>query len=495
MIRLPPASVRTRLAIGYVLSILAMVAVCTAAVAALLRYQALSSLDATLASDLAGFVDRYVLDPDAPVAGVAGATIAYAEAGQSDIDVWPVASASGAIEPGRRLRARGSGLPAEPPRVHGREGEAFDVVTPQGSYRALQATVPATATRSSLLLQASLSLAPIESLNADLFRYAGLVMLSLTVVATASGMFIAGAALAPINRIIDATRAIRPGALAARLPVEAPADEIAELSQVINGLLAQTQDALQRQARFATEAAHELRTPLTAQRNVGELALRGRSTAPEMREALSTMLEEGEHMQKLVESLLIVARADGGLLADRATRIDAGALADRCARSMLPLAEQRRQTLEVDIGESACVIADATLLRQSLLNLLDNAIWHSPEGAQINVRLEVAEGRALIQVIDNGPGFASFERDQIIRKHSRRRSDVAARGRGLGMGLAIVQALVRSQGGLMRVDSKLGLGTLVELSFEVAAPAPSSPGGANPVTAAGLAFADTQPPG
>lgn len=471
--RLPPTSVRLRLVAWYVATLVVLVAGYTAVLLTVVRREAIQDMDTALRTELAVFVDRHELgqgtpgltDGSASSAASGAASFELSEAGQPTVDAWRVDPRLQVLVDGRRLRGTGVTAAHLPAFAEQREGQPFEIVEASGTWRAMRA-VATQAGRDAVLFQVSLPLAPVDALSADLRRYAGWSMLGLLVLACGGGVLIAGEALAPINGIIRGTRAIRPGQLGARLPVGGPADEVAELSGVINDLLDRLQTALRKEAQFATEAAHELRTPLTAQRAVGELALRGQASTAELREAVSSMLEEGEHMQKLIDSLLIVARADGGLLPMAVRATDAASLAERCVRSMQPLADLKEQTLSVAVAPPCPVLADETLLRQALLNLVHNAIEHTPQHARISVEVRAEATGVLIAVTDNGPGFATYEKDQVIRRHARRKGD--HRGRGLGLGLTIAQALVRSQGGRMAVLSRPGLGTVIELRFDTA---------------------------
>lgn len=306
---------------------------------------------------------------------------------------------------------------------------------------------------------------PLDALSTSLLWSAGVGAPVLLIAACAAGALISGAAVGPVVDIVRRLKAIRPDVSAARLQTAGMSTEVADLCEAINDLLAQEQKAQKKQARFATQAAHELRTPLTAQRSVGELALRGNATAASLRDAVSSMLEQSQHMENLVDSLLLVARADGGMLGTPTTTIDASELAEAAVRSMLPLAEQKSQSLTVQAQDSRLVVAEATLLRQAVLNLIHNAIVHTPTGTRIDVGVRTnAEGEVVISITDDGPGFAAFEPGEVVHRYARRQEDRTGRA-GLGLGLTIALSLVHAQGGKMMVDSRPGFGTAIRLHF------------------------------
>lgn len=463
--RLPPARVRLRLAAWYVASIAVLVTGYIGVLLALVYQQSVTDVDTSLRLDLSSFVDPYLLGQELPGVSASARSFERSEPGESTVDMWFFDESTAALVAGRRIRGEGLISASPPPFDSARQGVGFDLVVNGVASRVMQASVRSGGRRT-VVFQAALSLAPVHAMVRGLARSAVWGLLGLLGLACVSGVLIAGHALAPISNIIRRTRAMRPGDLTARLPVSGPADEVAELSKVINDLLALVQSSLARQARFATEAAHELRTPLTAQRSVGELVLRGQASAADLREAVSSMLEEGEHMQKLIDSLLIIARADGGLLPAATEAIDISALTERCMRSMQPLADAKGQTLLVKTGDACHVFVEETLLRQALLNLIHNAIKHTGNTTHIAIRVQAEADQVRILVMDNGPGFAAIDEEQVIRRVARRPADPGERG--LGMGLTIARALVRSQGGRMTVSSQLGLGTVIELRFHIA---------------------------
>ncbi|MBA3599137.1 MAG: HAMP domain-containing histidine kinase [Methylibium sp.] len=306
---------------------------------------------------------------------------------------------------------------------------------------------------------------PLDAVWGDLLWAAGVSLPLVLIAACVAGVLIAALAVEPVADTLRRLQAIRPDAPSARLRTEGLSLEAAHLCDVINGLLAGEQQVQKKQALFATQAAHELRTPLTAQRSVGELALRGDPTLASLREAVSSMLEQGEHMDKLVDSLLLVARADGGMLGTPTTTIDASELAEAAVRSMLPLAEQKNQSLSIQTQDSRLVVAEATLLRQAVLNLIHNAIVHTPKDTRIDVGVRTnVDGEVVISITDDGPGFAAYEPGQVVHRYARRQEDRQGRG-GLGLGLTIALSLVHAQGGKMIVDSRPGFGTAIRLHF------------------------------
>lgn len=233
-----------------------------------------------------------------------------------------------------------------------------------------------------------------------------------------------------------------------------------------------------RQTEMVSQAAHELRTPLTAQRCIAEKALLKGAQADQLEGAVVAMLEESRHMQQLIDSLLLVAQADGGMLGTPRTPVDASRIAADAVQSIEPLAEVREHPISLRLQGPHFIVADPALLRQALLNLIHNAITHTPSGTRIHVLVQGENlGEVVISVVDNGPGMPKQEAGTGTHRYARRSED---RGThiSLGLGLMIAKSLVRSQGGKTRIFSTAGQGTAIRLHFPASSachePAPSA---------------------
>ena len=457
------ADIRVRLAAWFALGVLLLYGGLMALTVVLVRHHAQSAMDRRLQADLGTAADLELLAP-AATAGAA-AMFDLVETGQATIDRWVVDETTGALLLRRRLRGQDA-APVFAPDGQGLEpGAMRHAYSPDRQWRMAYTRLNVRAGASVLLLAAQ-PMEPILRLQQTLVGQALIGLMIAPLLACGAGWLLAGRALAPVRAITRATQAIGPSDLHRRLHTGNRRDELAELSEVINGLLERVQSALRREAFFATEAAHELRTPLTSQRALGELALRGRASADELREAISSMLEEGEHMHKLVDSLLLLARAEGGLLPRPEHPLEARQLADRCVRSLQPLAEEDDKALTLEPGEAVWVLADETVLRQALLNLMHNAIQHSPPGTRVWVSVSGHGDRVHLDVHDDGPGFDDAAPPRLVR-HGAAPQDPSRR-RGLGVGLSIAHALVRSQSGRLRIQSKIGEGTRAMIDMPAA---------------------------
>ncbi len=233
-----------------------------------------------------------------------------------------------------------------------------------------------------------------------------------------------------------------------------------------------------RQHRFLSDAAHELRTPLTAQSLVGESTLaKPAVTSAELREAIVSMLEESKHMKRLVEGLLDLTRASLTHPAKQgSTRqpvaLDLSALVWDCVESLRVLAEEKQQSMQVDVTPGVLADADMTMVRQALLNVLHNSIEHCPEGTQIRVAMTRGSlEEALIEVQDNGPGIPLEQQRFVFERFYR---GAGSSRRSLGLGLSIAKAILCSQGGEIELRSTPGAGCCFLLTLPLMNRGPQS---------------------
>ena len=225
----------------------------------------------------------------------------------------------------------------------------------------------------------------------ELGEFAAVLGLSLPfafAVAAAAGYLLARRALAPVSAMTARARRITAEHLDERLPVENPADEFGALAGVVNDALDRLERAFQTLRRFTADASHELRTPLTAIRSVGEVGLRERRGEADYREMIGSILEEVERLTAMVDNLLLLSRADAGKADLRPAPMSLDDLAKAVAADLAVLAEEKRQEVQVEAVGAVTVVADRPTVRQAAVNLLDNAIKYSPNGAVIRLVVE-----------------------------------------------------------------------------------------------------------
>jgi signal transduction histidine kinase len=287
----------------------------------------------------------------------------------------------------------------------------------------------------------------------------GLPMLLVVVAITA--WFAVGRALAPVDAIRREVDEISAAQLHRRVPQPAADDQIGRLAATMNRMLARLESARNSQRRFVSDASHELRSPITTIRQHAEVALAhpDRTTAKELADVV---LAEQQRMQRLVEDLLLLARADENVPLSRVP-VDLDDLAFEEARRL-------RSTTSVAVDTSgvgaARVLGDADALRRTLRNLGENAARHA--SSRVAISLGTRGGDVVLTVDDDGPGIPESERERVLERFVR--LDVA-RSRddgGSGLGLSIVDEVVRAHGGALEISrSPLG-GARIQVTFQVA---------------------------
>jgi heavy metal sensor kinase len=290
-----------------------------------------------------------------------------------------------------------------------------------------------------------------------------------TALAVMGGYFLAGRLLAPVGAMAATARRISAESLAQRLPVVNPRDEFGQLARVFNDTLSRLQDAFEQLRRFTADASHELRTPLTAMRSVGEVALQRSTSTAEYREVIGSMLEEVDRLTRLVENLLTLTRGESGRVVVGRDVVDLDELAANVSDSLHVLAEEKRQSLEVETASHIKARCDAAILRQGLINVLHNAIKYTPGGGAIRMVVKLAaSGEAMIEVHDTGPGIPAADRQRIFERFYRVDGSRTREAGGVGLGLAIARWAVEANGGRIEVESEAGGGALFRIVLPLA---------------------------
>ena len=261
--------------------------------------------------------------------------------------------------------------------------------------------------------------------------------------ATLGGYLLAAAALRPVESMRRRASAISATTPGARLPVPPSRDEIRDLAETLNEMLARLEAALEHERRFVADASHELRTPLALLKAELELALRRPRTAEQLRAAVESAAEETDRLVLLAEDLLLIARSDQEVLGLRIEPVDLGALARSTADRFVERASSVQRRVDVEIPSRTEVSADRLRLEQALRNLVDNALGYGEGTITITAR---PVGDAIeIHVLDEGQGFSQEVASRAFERFARG-DDARTRG-GSGLGLAIVEAVAQAHGG------------------------------------------------
>lgn len=279
---------------------------------------------------------------------------------------------------------------------------------------------------------------------------------------------VVGRALAPVERMRRQVDAVTATTLADRLDEPATGDEISRLARTLNGMLGRLESAQAAQRRFISDASHELKSPLATLRQYAELA-RAHPERVDQQELGEVVLGEGERLERLVQAMLVLARADEGAL--RPERVDVD-LDD------LLLAEAARVrgagAIAVDTTrvQATRVRGDAALLAQLARNLVDNAARHARTGIALAVAPAAdGAGSAVITVDDDGDGIPPAERDRVFDRFVRLDDARARDTGGSGLGLSIVREIAHAHGGAVRVEDAPSGGARLRVELPAAASA------------------------
>jgi two-component system, OmpR family, sensor kinase len=345
--------------------------------------------------------------------------------------------------------------------VTARRGVAFEVP----GWRVL--ALPTRSGGGSVVVAGSLSQVD-ETMNQVLLLCA-LVGAGLLAVLAAAGWFWVRAGLRPLRRIEETAAAIAGGDLSRRVPFTmSPATEVGRLTSALNGMLTQIERAVaartrseERLRRFVADASHELRTPLAGISGFAQLYRLG---GAEIDATMDRIERESLRLTGLVDDLLLLAQLDERGLELRRAPMDLRTLAADALHDLRALDPTRPVRL-TGLGAAedpapAPVVGDESRLRQVVSNLVGNAIAHTPSGSAVRVGVGTADGEAVLEIADSGPGLPAEQARQVFERFyradtSRARENGAG---GAGLGLAIVWSMVTAHGGTVELDTSPGEG-------------------------------------
>ncbi len=297
-----------------------------------------------------------------------------------------------------------------------------------------------------------------------------LVVGLLVLLACALGSYwLAARAFAPIQRLAATARAIKAGDLRSRVTVPTARDEVQYLALTLNEMIDSLDQAFSRQRRFVADASHELRTPVAVIRNKTDVALLGASTQQDYVTVLQGINAEAERLGNLISDLLALARGDEGRTQFERESVRLDLLAGAVAANGEPLAAERAITLEVQAPRPVTILGDEARLIQVVMNLLENAVHYTHPGGRVTVVVEARKNQARLAVRDTGIGIEPEHLPHIFERFYR--ADPARRHRGgssSGLGLSIVEWVVRAHGGAVAVESQLGQGSCFTVTLPLA---------------------------
>ena len=287
----------------------------------------------------------------------------------------------------------------------------------------------------------------------------------LVLFAAGGGFWLASVALRPITDMAGR---------AAALPVDGSDDlgrsgrddELGQLEQAFNGLLARLRAALRTQRQFMADASHELRTPVSVMRAASDVTLdRVHRDESEYRDALALVGAQTQHVGRVLEDMLMLARADAGGYPLRPVPLYLDEVVHECRDALASLAHERDVTIQVTSPADVALVGDEDLLRRMVLNLLQNAVQHTRAGGHVDVSVVCSGSEASIVVADEGPGVPKADRQRIFDRFVQ--LDSARRRAGAGLGLPISRWIAEAHGGRVELLATSAVGSTFVASLPV----------------------------
>lgn len=311
-------------------------------------------------------------------------------------------------------------------------------------------------------LLAGRSIAPELAALRDYARWLAAIAASVLAFALAIGWWITSRALRPITSIVDTAQRIATGDLSERIPVRSASSELGHLSTVLNDTFAQLESTFARQARFTADAAHELRTPVAIILSQAQRVLTRERDPATYQRTLEACVSAARRLNQLTESMLTLATHDGDAISVKHEPCDLAVIARETAEPLQPLAEERHIALELNLAPAPC-IGDALRLSQIVLNLLSNALDHTPDGGRISLRTTTDSDQSLFTITDTGSGIAEEHLPRIFDRFYRADASRTRTIGGAGLGLSICKAIADEHGATLEVASELNKGSVFKL--------------------------------
>jgi signal transduction histidine kinase len=372
------------------------------------------------------------------------------------------------------ITARENGGPANPygyalyDRTGRRIAGALDTPMPRPGLRDIiftdprEGTDPARAMTTILpdghVLTVALDPEALERIDATILGFFGIAFVLVLAIGVGGALILGAYLRRRIERISGTARAIVAGDFGQRVPVGTRNDEFDQLARALNVMLDRIAQLLDNLRQVSSDVAHDLRTPLARLRNSLEAALDGTADRP----ALKSALKQSDELLSLFAAILRISEVEGGEIGRSFAPIDVARLAIDLCETYVPAVGDRGRNLSCRASGEATVRGDRELIAQALINLLDNAQAHTPEGTMIVVALDQDATTVRLSVADNGPGVAEEDRERIVHRFVRLEGSRSTQGNGLGLNL--VAAIAAAHGGRLVIDDNTpGLRATIEL--------------------------------
>jgi heavy metal sensor kinase len=318
-----------------------------------------------------------------------------------------------------------------------------------------------------LVVQAAMPLTSIDQQLTELLTVLLLAGPLAVGCALAGGYILARQALGPVDRMVQTADQITATRLDQRIDITNADDELGRLARTLNGMIARLERSFDEIRRFTADAAHELRTPLAVLRNEAEVALRSPREPEHYRAILEDQLEELERLSRMAERLLFLSREDAGLVPIARQSVDLCEVMQDVAEHMRVVAEEKGVALRSK-GVGPCSIqGDEDQLRRLLFNLVDNAIKFTPRSGTVTIETSCDLTAVRIAVSDTGIGIHAEHLPHVFQRFYRVDQASGPDTGGTGLGLAIARSIAEAHGGSIAIESTIGAGTRLILTFPI----------------------------
>jgi heavy metal sensor kinase len=320
----------------------------------------------------------------------------------------------------------------------------------------------------------SIRLNPLQATVLDELQSISLIGLVLVAILGGGGAYwLAGIALRPLRQVSQTAQHISAQTLKTRLGLTGPQDEIKELADAFDTMLARLEQAFEQQGRFVANVAHELRTPLATMRAHQEVVTTNPHASLEEYRDLAAVQERAlTRLEALVNNMLLLLRGEQPLGVRQVVSL--GPVVEEVLHHLTPQANQRQVTLQVSDAVELLVQGDEVLLERVFCNLIENAICYNRPSGQVQVHLRQSGEHAQVEVVDTGVGIAPEEQERIFDRFYRVDRSRSRHSGGAGLGLSIVSTLVAQHGGMISLRSTPGEGSVFTVSLPLSAAASST---------------------
>jgi heavy metal sensor kinase len=366
---------------------------------------------------------------------------------------------------GRRLTASGQDgdLLGEAAPAGG-ERRIWTAQTPRGTWRAHAQPLAFNGQTFELLVAAPMADLLRERRETQEAMWVGIPLLLL--LAAGGGLWLASIGLRPIT---DMARRAADMSLAGidDLGQSERHDELGQLARAFNGLVARLRQALQTQRQFMADASHELRTPVSVIVSAADVTLsRDHRAEPEYRDALAVVGTQARRLGRLVEDMLVLARADAGGYRLRPVDLYLNELAVECERTVDVLARKRGVAVVISAVADVPFRGDEDLLRRMVLNVVQNAVQHTGAGGEVRVDIGLQDASVVVRVHDQGPGVPEADRIRVFDRFVQ--LDAARRREGAGLGLPIARWIAEAHGGALDLEESGTNGSTFRITLPLA---------------------------